>query len=124
MKQFENNRNLYLLPLVFVIIGLTLMPNHGDASSIPHVDKLVHFLMYFALALNLSYKFQKTKHRALALVFGAALGIMLEIAQNYISGRDMSFIDGIANVIGLIFGWLFYVKFRVFSHKVFKILKA
>lgn len=124
MEPLKNNRNLYLIPLVVVILGLTLMPNNGDAPSIPYVDKLVHFLMYFGLALNLSYKYQKTKHRVLAVVSGGLMGVVLELIQHFIPGRDMSFIDGVANGIGLIFGWLFYIRCRAFSHKVFNFLKA
>lgn len=72
-------------------------------------DKVVHFIMYFGLMalLTLSFRLEKNflKKFVTILIFGIVLAVMTEIIQSYIPGRDASWGDLIANLIGLFAGY-------------------
>ena len=86
-----------------LIIWASLRPA-GTGGAIPHLDKLLHMLVYALLAggIMLAWpKLTKLKVFWLCVVFG---GIM-EVAQGVINiGRTASFMDGLANSLGAALG--------------------
>lgn len=94
----------------FIVLSITTFlflwqfPATG-AQSVPYLDKLVHFVIFFVLAL--------TFHRAFALSAGLSLlflvcyGLLIEIAQTYAPGRGADVYDWIADASGVIayFTW-------------------
>jgi hypothetical protein len=95
--------------LVFsVIVVLTLMP--GDdlpGVPVPHIDKLVHFLMFGAMASVALSDIARYKGRFRwpqwieAALFSVVLGILIEIAQSLMGlGRAAESGDVISDALG------------------------
>jgi len=47
------------------------------------------------------------------ILFSISLGITLEYLQQFISGRDPSVADGLANMLGVLAGMIFYWLMRI-----------
>lgn len=76
----------------------------GEGPGIPIWDKLQHFLAYAVLGVTGALGFPGKKP-AFVLALGLVLlGAALEVAQFYVPPRDMSLGDGIADLLGVIFG--------------------
>ena len=76
----------------------------GEGPGLPIWDKLQHFMAYAALGFTGSLGFSGKKP-TIALALGLVLlGAALEVAQSYVPARDMSLGDGIADLLGVIFG--------------------
>lgn len=81
-----------------LIIVLSSIPG----EEIPEVgfefaDKLAHFLEYFVLGNLLLFAFKRRK----VLLWGVAFGVIDELHQLLIPGRESSLADLAMNVIGL-----------------------
>ena len=117
-------RFLYQLPaLVWMILTFVL-------SSIPDIptpdlgiqfeDKLYHFFYYalygllLALALFKQDKFPRIKLNYLlfTVFFGSLYGLTDEIHQGFVPGREMDFLDFVADVLGVLAGAIFF-KFLI-----------
>lgn len=95
--------------LIFsVIVTLTLMP--GDdlpGVPVPHVDKIVHFLMFGAMAAVALSDIARYKGRfvwsewLVAVVFSTCFGGVIEIAQGLMAfGRSAELADLLADATG------------------------
>ena len=92
--------------------------NSIDPLNIPHLDKLIHFIMYFSLTFVFLFDIMPVKLKQIknAFFFYYFLSILfisgiLELIQEfYIPGREGSIIDLIANIFGL-FAAVFTYKF-------------
>ena len=99
----------YLLwPAVALVVWGEVKP---DAGEIEHIfwDKALHFIAYFGLGGIICVAL-KAERRVVPAVLGLALfGGALEIIQGF-TGRDPSFLDEAANILGAIsgaaIGWL------------------
>ena len=108
---------LFWKPVVWlgVINTLCLMPPQDlpvkEFYAIPHFDKVVHFGMYFVLALLLIHPLQR---RALKVALGVFLisflvGGAIEILQFAMAmQRTASWGDFLADMAGATAGWLLY----------------
>jgi VanZ family protein len=76
----------------------------GEGPELPIWDKLQHFMAYAALGFTGSLGFSGRKPTIALAVGLVGLGAALEVAQFYVPARDMSLGDGIANLLGAIFG--------------------
>lgn len=95
---------------IFILIA-SLFPTSGNSINLWHLDKVGHFLAYFIFSINLCFLFKKKNKRITFLILAIFLGVILEIIQFYIPGRDRSIYDGIINTIGVGMGtYLFQVK--------------
>lgn len=85
------------------IVWVSLRPA-GTGGAIPHLDKVLHLLVYACLALGMALawpKLSKFKVFWACVVFGGAM----ELAQGFIGiGRMASFYDGLANSLGAALG--------------------
>jgi VanZ family protein len=113
---------------VTVIISLSVMSgNEIPHVSIPHIDKIVHFIMYFTFALALIHDFLHyskihLKHWQivlLSIVSVIAMGGFLEILQRipYIH-RSSDFFDFLANAIGAVIASIVYKLFEPLLNKI------
>lgn len=93
---------LLLLAWTLGIVIVSLVPSGG--VSVWNLDKLGHFLAYAGLGALACLSFRDRRMRAWALVGAVVLGGILEIAQNFVPGRDMSAIDGLADTAGVFVG--------------------
>jgi len=94
-----------------VIAYLCFSPSDGFKKVpiiIPHMDKVVHFIMFFILGMLM----ETIKTRVLNLVtrfglplLGMVYGGLIELVQHYlINGRHGDLIDWTADIMGLIIG--------------------
>ncbi len=97
-----------LLPIsLIIVLVVTLMPGNGKiAGNI--LDKIVHFLIFFFLAINITYSFQKSPKLYFYLFLAVILGGLTEYLQQFVPGRNMDWVDGIADTLGVILAYLVY----------------
>lgn len=88
------------------IVVVSVVPSTG--ISLWNLDKVGHFIAYGGLSVLVCLAFDGTRIR-LQLLFGAvALGAALELVQQFVPGRDMSFVDGVVNAAGVLTGAVLY----------------
>ena len=104
--------NALLTADIVVIVIVSLLP--GSYQVVNDWDKLGHLLMYSSLAFFICLNFPKAKQRVVALILGVALGALMEMGQSFISGRDASMFDQIANTVGILVGtFVFYFAGKI-----------
>jgi len=97
-----------------MILILCLMPASDlpKVERIPNLDKIVHFTLYFVLSVSelITIKLQKTKINSAFVIIGFFLGsFLIEVLQGILPfNRSFSMLDLVANLSGLLGGWLFY----------------
>ena len=84
-------------------LSLYLFLQQGGNSpgfSIPHFDKVGHFIAFFVLALCTDFA---TKLKSLfAITLLSIYGISIEVMQSFIPGRDATLGDFIADLSGVL----------------------
>lgn len=109
----------YHLPFWLWTIALytgTSLP--GSSITLPDFqfsDKVAHFVAYagvgFLLRRLVPYlraEFWKKSYTNISLIIGVFMGIFDELHQIFIPGRDASFGDLLADIIGVVLGILIY----------------
>ena len=97
-----------------VILILTVIPSHRIPEppdwSISF-DKLAHSLMFMALSLLLLIKSGIRHQRQLiqVILLLATYGLLLETLQLFVPFRSFSWLDVIANIVGIISGNFIYL---------------
>lgn len=92
-----------------VVLYLSVMST-GRESPFPYFDLVVHFVMYFGLAVFLSWSLRAsismTSRGVIAIAFATATlyGFMNETIQIFIPTRNFEYSDLIANAAGAIAG--------------------
>ncbi len=96
---------------------------------IPHVDKLVHFFMYFVLVTLALSDYLKTKPLAvrqawvLTALSCVVYGILMELVQSFLtSHRTGDILDAISNALGVLVGVLLLRYVGLYRKIVMKIL--
>lgn len=113
---------------VVIIFSLSLMSGQEIPNiPIPYIDKLVHFVMYFSLALALIHDFLHyskihLKHWEivlLSIISVIAMGGFLEILQRIPSiQRSSDFFDFLANATGAVIAAIVYKLFEPLLNKI------
>lgn len=115
------------LHLYFVIIAIvlsiivafvSLMPSSGVPKvEIKHLDKLIHFTMYFVLSMSYGlafsfiYKNGSFKKWLFPFLMALCFGILMEFCQEiFTNTRNFDVFDILANGIGSFFGILILKK--------------
>lgn len=86
--------------LYVVAILAPSLQSTGQITSVPHADKVFHFVAYGVMAALVSWGWPKLKlwHVVLIVTF---LGVCVEMAQGMINlGRTPSMLDAAANFAG------------------------
>lgn len=94
---------------VSLVVVVSLVP--GDGRSFWHLDKVGHFLAYFGMVVLGGFTFRTRSLLWRTALFAIVLGIALEGIQFFVAGRDMSWLDGVTNGVGVFFGVGFYQKY-------------
>ena len=102
----------YTLFILTVITILSLIPLK-ELPPIPSNDKIQHFIAYGALMLPTAIK--KPKHNMVIVLFFICWSGAIELLQPYVN-RYGEWQDLLANITGLIFGWLL-AKLMLFCFK-------
>jgi len=93
-----------------ILFGLMVMrpPSEMSEWSIPGLDKIAHFGVFFILTVLLALSYYHNLGRKMLLriiFFGILYGCGLEYLQSFdFTNRDFDFLDIIANIIGASFG--------------------
>ena len=104
------------LIIVAVILHLSFA-SPSEFKGIPtfeNEDKLVHFLMYSGLAIALIYDYKRAKTNNSLILYWLVcifapilLGGIVEILQPiYFAPRTASWLDWVADILGVLAGWL------------------
>ncbi len=114
------------IPLLLVYIAIVYfsvkMPS-GNPSLFKHIDKLYHFIAYFTLGFTICFSIQNRRLMYMFLIISLCLGLVMEFVQGTLPYRDMSFADGISNIIGLATGAALFHIFYKQIYTLFRCLK-
>ena len=106
-----NKDKLLLVSLILVLIGITVLSLLPPKSieKIGEHDKINHFIAYAVLSLNVGLVVKKLKTYLLCLPLLIGYGILLEYCQGFVPGRQPSWLDALANSIGVSIGFILYL---------------
>ncbi len=95
------------------LFSVSLIPKFGPGQIFTFADKIAHFGAFMVLGflvVRSIKEFKNIKYAWLyALIIASIYGILLEIAQGYIPGRECSFFDWMADFLGALPG--VFIKF-------------
>lgn len=112
IKQAERLSIVFLSVYGGLILWLSLRAGSGNPQDIPHIDKLAHFCAYLGYAL-LAVLWVRTKKDLLGLfLLLFALGVAVELLQDFVPNRDRSILDILANSAGALVGAFLSFKLR------------
>ncbi len=94
-----------------ILFVISVIPNNNlPKTSIPNIDILVHFCLYFILSC-LMISGDKKEHAHISyskllafIMISGGYGMILELIQPIVSDRASEFSDFLANFIGASFG--------------------
>lgn len=112
-----------LMVSIVLILVVTLMPGDGKVAG-NYLDKVVHFIVFFFLSININYKFFSNKKQVLWILMAILLGFVTEIIQQFIPGRNMDIYDALADFAGVGIGFLFYTNRKLSCDKILKKMGA
>ncbi len=78
------------------------------------IDKLVHGGAYLVLGLTLAWGRDRTASGvsvAVLMVMGVVYGALVEWYQTFVPGREAELMDGLANALGVLAGYLLFTRF-------------
>jgi VanZ family protein len=93
---------------IYVLLDIIISLAPASGISVGHWDKVSHFLVYAGMAVLSMLSFESKRARTAALVGAVGLGGLLEWAQSFVPGRQMSLADAIVNALGVISGALLF----------------
>jgi VanZ family protein len=122
IKLIRKNILSIITALIIMYVSLTSSSTFDeiDVFDIPHLDKIVHFGMYFILTMSLLFENRSTNTRIRSQLLLAMIpliyGILLEFAQSWFTAtRSGDLFDGLFDLIGIVISlsaWRIYFKLR------------
>ncbi len=98
---------------------IDLRPFEEDLPKIFGIDKVVHFVMYFVLTYIFLWEYDRRQWRGdirnakklfwLSLLVSCVYGGVVEYLQSLTSFRGMDEMDLVADILGAMFAYLFYI---------------
>jgi len=104
--------SITLLILIAVLLPGSAVPDVGNFG----LDKIVHFLLFFAWAVALRFDFASL-NKILVFVIGIVFSCLTEVLQLFTEDRSFDFFDMLADAVGLATG-------LILSHLVIRILSS
>ena len=95
-----------------IVFFFSVLPYKGVSPLVSPFDKMLHFFEYTLLAFLIIRGYFKItelgygKSVLFTLIIGGGYGILLELIQQYVPGRDANVWDAAANIAGVAFGIL------------------
>ena len=112
---------LVQLSFVAVIVGITYLSLSPAPKLMASNDKVGHFIAYGTLMLNLGVlTVENRKHLLISGLFAFVYGGLMEFGQYFVPGRSVSGLDLLANIGGVVLGYLLTL---VIAKPVRKLLK-
>ena len=106
---------MFAVSIVLILIA-TLAPSYGDHTFI-YIDKVAHFLLFLFLSVNICYKYPVGNKRVEFLMLAILFGLITEVLQQFVPGRDMNIYDGVADTVGVLIGHYLYQKNQIMFDK-------
>jgi len=119
-------KNILSIIIAFIILYLSLAKaetfSKVNILDFPHLDKVVHICMYFALMIFLLYEnrseLKNTRSLFVLSIIPLTYGIVIEFLQSWLTvTRKGDFFDAIFNLIGIILAVMAWRVFQNFSKK-------
>jgi VanZ family protein len=114
-----NKEKLFLVSFILVFIGiaiLSLLPPKSIEKIGEH-DKINHFIAYAVLSLNFGLVVKNLKTYLFCLPLLIGYGLLLEYFQGFVPGRQPSWLDVLANSIGVSIGFILYLLLSLKKQK-------
>ena len=126
-RNLQNTSVWLVLAWSVMTATLTLLPgstiDRFNLWGILSFDKAGHFILYFIYTMILVYAFRSaskishlnTRIKVSSILISICFGLVLEVVQSRIPGRNFDFLDMVANIGGSIFGLstiTFFLKIR------------
>ena len=124
-KLLDNLINKYskiTLPIYWAFLTYMLLrpgvENKEYFFMFPHLDKLIHFTIFFLLGFFFRVRFPKVSllYYFLILISYALLTEILQDVMNW--GRSLEFLDAIADTLGLSLAYYIYNRYVKFQNKI------
>ena len=124
-KLLDNLINKYskiTLPIYWAFLTYMLLrpgvENKEYFFMFPHLDKLIHFTIFFLLGFFFRVRFPKASllYYFLILVSYALLTEILQDTMNW--GRSLEFLDAVADTLGLSLAYYIYNRYVKFQNKI------
>lgn len=112
--------NLIWILMIFLLCAMPSEDIPDPHLSIPHLDKVVHFGMYFILSILLAYPLEKYTKLKLSTIYTIAIFVSfvygggIEILQDYYFDRSGDIWDLVADILGGITGCICYPLIKRF----------
>ena len=88
--------------LVLIVLSIYFSLTSSGAIAAPRVwDKLLHAVGYFALLMALDFSFKPGEHLLAKIVTVFVYSGLIEVAQGFLTSRDASMADMLANGVGI-----------------------
>jgi VanZ family protein len=84
------------------------------------IDKLVHGGAYLVLGLSLAWGRARTTSGvpvAVLILAGVGYGVLVEWYQTLVPSREAEFMDGLANALGVVVGYVLFTRFVPYSRR-------
>ena len=123
-------RNILWAAVIFVLCTIPASKIPSSGWNIPLLDKIVHFFMFFVMAVllysELNYRTSlKTFHIWIIIILICAVyGGVIEILQESYFHRTGDIWDWVADVLGTVAGCAAYLLFRKIKNCIFKTGRA
>ena len=96
---------------VLAILLISIKPG-ASSQLITGLDKFAHFISFFAITFLLLSAYRFNKPYLTSIILLAAFGLAIELVQYYLPYRIFSWVDFIADLIGILAG---LVLFKILS---------
>ncbi|MDL2231758.1 VanZ family protein [Porphyromonadaceae bacterium OttesenSCG-928-L07] len=120
-------RNIIWATIIFVLCTMPGDRLPDPRLDIPYMDKMVHFGMFFIMALLLCNELEYQTHWRKRRIYMIAVGVVflyggvIEIMQEYWFERSGDIWDLLADVFGAIVGCLTYPYLRKLKNRIFAV---
>jgi len=100
----KKHSTVLFLSYAMLVAFLSLQP--GDGSFIGPYDKVAHFITYVIFAVLAHRMRPSARHYVYVCIGVVTYSGLLEVAQSFVPGREMSVLDLLANTSGVLLGAL------------------
>lgn len=101
-----------LFVVIFVVVSVLFFwssPPSGP-SGVAHLDKVVHFGLFFIVAASLHYAFRLRYWVSLLIL--TFYGVSIEVIQSYIPGRGADIWDLVADLAGAVSFFIVFYAYK------------
>lgn len=111
-----------ILPIYWAFLTYMLLrpgvENKEYFFMFPHLDKLIHFTIFFLLGFFFRLRFPKTPLLYFFLIL-ISYALLTEILQDIMKlGRSLEVLDAVADTLGLSLSYYIYNKYEKFQNKI------